>query len=572
MPPYTDRQQHDIVAAAQHGQGPADTVMPVMLDHLFMGLIRSPRFLDEARLLINPNQFHPMAEPHFALLWNVLISLRDRFDEYKREDVITECHRFLAANPGCMLPQHQELLLRPDQYGLIFTAFGLSSVNLPYCRGILEEFLRERTVAGPLRRFMDSVAVGQYPRGLDEFLGRVTQQAERIRGIQALPRVTTVPELHTELEAPSTFHSTGLEWLDSRIGGGLREGDAIGILGVTGAGKSTLAAHLASSIANRAFVESMMRGNPQPDLTAFLTYEESAMKMRPRLWSAAMKIRRSKLETLTRPWEQLSGPHNMEEYERAMQPQNGEQLCEQQRWEEGRLWLNKSLDIFDMSGSNEFPYAGTGYIQEIVTTLDSRCQALGVGIRSVVVDYAGLVAKRHMGMQDIAEDRLRHFLARFGDDIRRFVAEKFHCSVIIMHQIAAQEGNRNPTALLNHTMASESKSFAENLAICASMGVPDPLTGCRLMNFSKCRTAPVEQIRPVTLRINDEFAMLEDVGSRFVINESGRGFVTRDLSNRLHGGGPAMPISAAPTAATQSTSAGDIVDGVSPPRGIAPGT
>lgn len=556
MPPYADRQPHDPVVAAQHGQGPADTIGPVMLDHLFMGLIRSPRFLDEARLLVNPNQFHPMMEQHYRLLWNVVCSVRERYDTYRREDLLTECHRFLSANPGVMLPQQQEMLLRPDQYGLIYSAFAVADVNLPYCRHILQEFLQERTIAGPLRQFMDSVAMGQYPHDLDDFLDLVNQQRDRIRGIQQLPLVVPVPDLHTQLESPSIMHPTGLDWFDSRVGG-IREGDAIGIIGVTGSGKSTLAAHLACSIANRAYVEALTQGRQQPDITALFTYEESAKKMMPRVWSAALKIRRSKLETLTRPWEQLSGPHNMEEYERLMQPQSGEQLCEQQRWEEGRVWLNRSLDIFDMSGSSEFPYAGTGYLSEIAATLETRCQQLGTGIRCVIIDYAGLVAKRHMNMQDIPDERLRHFLAQFGDDCRRQIAEKFNCVVIIMHQVAAQEGGRNPTSLLTHTMASESKAFAENLALCAAMGVPDQGTGCRRLNFSKCRYAKQEQIQPVTLRINDEFAILEDVGSRYVVSEAGRSFMSREQSERFHGGA-ALPVSPATPAAVQ---AGDVADG-----------
>jgi len=134
------------------------------------------------------------------------------------------------------------------------------------------------------------------------------------------------------------------------------------------------------------------------------------------------------------------------------------------------------------------------------------------------------------------DSSLRHLLSEFGNRCRREIAERFNCTVTIMHQIAPAEGQRNATALLHHSMAAESRAFAENLAACACIGNTDVSTGCRRLNWSKIRYQAQEKVEPVTIRINDQFALMEDVGSIYAVDDSGRRFVPRDTLQRVHGG------------------------------------
>jgi RecA/RadA recombinase len=434
---------------------------------------------------------------------------------------------------------------------LVTAAFTAPSeeIDLHTARAVLREFLQERTVASPLRRFIASVGGGDVPLGLDGFLDSIQTQRQRINAMTTVPLIETAPALDTVMPPPSTIHPTGIEWIDQSLGG-IREGDAIGILGGTGSGKSTFAAHLAVACAKREYyVAHETRSKPR--WVGLLTYEEDVAKMRPRVWSAGFQIKRSRLEQLTHPATQLSGPGNLEPYERNLYGPDEEPLCEQQRWNIGRQWMNDTLYLYDMSGCPEYPDAGRGYIPEIRGVVDATVQQLGAFPRAIVIDYAGLVCRNHIALHNMDDSRLRHMLAEFGNRCRREIAEPFKCTVIIMHQIAPAEGTRGETALLHHSMAAEARSFAENLAACACIGNPSQETGCRRLNWSKVRYQAQERIAPVTLRINDEFAILDDVGSLFTVDESGHRFVPRDVVDRVHGETTSTP-SAAPIRPTRN--------------------
>jgi hypothetical protein len=528
----------DAITIAQQSQSPAEAVTQVHMDHLMLGFMRLPSFLDEARNILYPRHFDSMKEQHYRLLWLVLCDLRDRCGQWTKLDIQTECHARLAADPTAVVPHNQpDLLDESAQVSVVAWAFTVppEEINASYLRSILRTFLQERAIASPLRRMMESLSAGCYPANLNDFLDTINQQRTRIEGVNLTPIISTVPAVNETLPPPSTFHRTGVGWLDNRLDG-QREGDVNGILGVTGAGKSTLASYMAVQSARVAHEDSL-GGLPQQH-TALFTYEESARKLHPRIWSAAMRIRRSKLESLTNPSLDLTTRENMEEYERKDQPSQGEQLCEQERWMRDSVWLNRCLNVYDMSGSREYPNAGQGYIPELAAILDTRMQEHGEGIRSVFIDYAGIMAKRYMYCNNIPEEKLRYFIAKIGDDLRRSVAERFNCTVWLFHQIAVgQAGTRTSTSLLDHTMAAESKAFSENQAVAIAMGARDQASGVNQANFSKIRYKATEEVPPAMLRIHNDFAIVDEVGEDYVINESGNGFITRGEAASI-GGSP----------------------------------
>lgn len=554
MPPVGEN-YHDPIVAAQQNYGPASPIIPAMLDTIFLCFMRSPVFFDEARRFIRQNQFDEAREQHYRALWQSLCTLRDQRSAFTNLNVITEIHRMLVDDAMAIHPSLQPLLLTQDQRGIVWAAFNapVEEVDVHTARGYLREFLQERTVASPLRRFVDSVNIGETPYNFNEFLDTIITQRDAIRTMDTLPCVIAAPDLHTVLEAPSIFHPTGIEWIDSRLGG-IREGDAIGILGGTGSGKSTLGAHIAVETAKREY-EIANQQNRNPRWVGFFTYEESVKKMRVRIWSSAFQIQRSRLERLTHPATELTTRETLLAYERNLFGNSvDEAVSEQERWVAGSRWLNQTLYLFDMSGSADFPHAGRGFIQEIVACIEANVIRTGTTPKEVVIDYAGLVCRNHMAAQNMDEGSLRHLLAEFGDRCRRDIAERFGCTVIILHQIAPAEGQRHSTALLHHSMASESRAFAENLAACGCIGNADPSTGCRRFNWSKIRYEAQEKVQPVTLRIDEHFARMENVDELYVVDDAGRRFVPKDAAERIHGGAQDQQTAQAGPAGLRNTS------------------
>lgn len=552
MATFAGAQNRDTILAAQQNLGPEERVVPAMLDVVFMALLRNTAFQDEARRFVRVNQFNPVTEAHYALLWDVLTHMRDQGLACSNTTVCAEIHRVLHNNPMCIHPSFHPLLLQQDSHGLVWSAFTSpeSDIDVNAARFYMRHFLRERAIATPLRRFMEGVEPGETPMGLDDFLTTLTRQREMIQSLNTLPLVATVPSLTATLAPSAVMHPSGVDWIDSRILG-FREGDVVGVLGVTGGGKSTLGAHIAVACAKREYTNARTE-NREGRWVAFFTYEEDVKKMQPRIWSAGMQIKRDRLADLTSPALQLSTRDNLQSYERNLfGPNSTETTCEQERWQAASVWLNKHLALFDMSGSTDFPNAGRGYIPEVVACLDAHQHQLGTMPLIVVIDYVGLMVRNYMNHNNLREDQLRTMLTEFGNQARREIAERFRCTVVALHQMAPSEGGKSPTALLHHTMAQESKAFAENMAACACIGTADTHTGCRRINWSKIRYRQQERVEPVTVRINDEYSLMDDVSTAYVVDEASRRIITRDAAAQMHGSAAAATNEA--TAESQAT-------------------
>lgn len=560
-----DQPRQDTITASQQNYGAASSVIPSMLELMFTCMMRAPNFFDESRRFIDSNQFDEVREPHYMALWAILCTLRDAGCNFTCANILVEARRLLSDNPAFIHPNFQTLLLTQGPTGIPWTAFNtpVETIDLVAARRHMREFLHERTVARPLRNYMDGVLLGEVPLGLDNFLDVIVGQQQTIQSMEELPIVLTVPALDSSLNPPSVFHPTGIDWIDHPLGG-VREGDVIGIIGTYGSGKSTLAAHISVACAKREHQNARQEGR-ESRWVALLTYEEAVRKMQPRVWSAGLQILRDRLENLTRPSEQLTDRTNMLDYERNLYGQNTTNpMSEQDRWAAGATWMNKSLKLFDMSGSTEFPSAGRGYIGEIVACLDTHAQATGIPPILVPIDYAGICCRNYMAAQNMDDSRLRYLLSAFGDRARREIAERFGCTVVLLHQVAPAEGQRHATTLMHHSMAAESRAFAENLAACACIGNTDLVTGCRRLNWSKIRYKQQEKVEPVTIRINDQFAQMDNAGSVYAVDDSARRFVLRDSLQQVHGGSmPAQPRTATtnpPRIRTQMDAGEDILE------------
>ena len=228
-------------------------------------------------------------------------------------------------------------------------------------------------------------------------------------------------------------------------------------------------------------------------------------------------------------WSEFTQPGNLSQYELDFQANNEHKLSEIERYQAYSPQLAQCLKVIDMSGSEEFPNAGNGYVPEIVSYLTR----MNKNIRQVVIDYAGLLCERYMASQGMDESGYRRLLKNCGDVCRQQISERFAATTWLLHQVKGQMGTVSPTKLIHHSDASESKDFAENMAHCLCLGVPDK-NGTRRGNFSKVRTRPNEVITPPILRITP-YATIEDVTEIYTVNSASREFVTITEQSQIAG-------------------------------------
>lgn len=494
---------------------------PHAIEWLVIAAANNQSLLQETRSLIGSQHFKEVEAP-LRLVFEAVCESHDRYGGVTFETVAHGVWNRLQTNDRLFLSDAQsQELFRRDPYGLIFQVcqptVELNSTNLAYARELLRQLAIERTIVTPLRKVLNpnnGPGVPEFSQ-FSEFMQQMRHQESRLATLNELPVGDLAPQIGAPLVTANEFVPTGVAFVDRALGG-QRLGDCNGLIGPTGGGKTTMAIHMAVAAAKQCYADAVNH-NRQSKLVLFITAEESTLKLRPRIWSAFFQIPRRKLETL-QDWSQLTQPGQLDPYEREMQINQQYQLSEIERYHVYREQLNASFNLLDLSGSDAFPKAGTGFVDEIVSYLCRYEQP----IQSVFLDYAGLFVERHMQAIGADESRYRYLLKTFGDRLRRDVAERFNCTVWALHQLRGGLTDARPGKLMHHSEAGESKDFANNMAVCGCLGVADRYTGCRRLNWSKVRYRPGDEIVPPVLRINKTFSLLDDVTELFTLNNAGQ--------------------------------------------------
>lgn len=532
-------QEHSLGDPALIAQRPQPTqaeITPGAVEWLFICFAHDRTFFNDALALVNEAHFLPNEEP-LKLLWRVLCHVIPTYGAVTYDNLRLTYDQVLRETPQLALtPDQLEIIERPNHDGLLFSVANpppdlLNAGNISMARGFLQKFLYERSIVMPLRRVVQPTFMGGMPADLPGFLRQIDAQQNRLSSINGMPVANLTPSIDEHIDPSYVFKRTGVSFIDGPLGG-QRVGDACGIIGPTGGGKTTAAIYAATTTAKQCYMEYLAGG--VKEAVVFVTVEEETAKLRPRIWSNAFQIPRDKLEQLTHPASQLTNRDNLEEYERRLAGENnvanGEILSEIERFQMGSLWLKEHFILLDLSGSDAHPGAGYGYIPEVASYLDRLQQERQISFRSVYLDYAGLLVERHLQASNVRdpERAYRSTLKSFGDEFRRSISERFSATSWILHQLRGDLGTASPTRLMHHSEAGESKDFAVNMAVCACLGTADQRTGCRRWNYSKVRFRAGEQIAPITLRINDYFAKMDDVSSMFTVDEATRQFLSVD--------------------------------------------
>lgn len=497
-------------------------MQPVAIEFLFIMCAGNAQLFTDAQRLLEPQHFDGPQETPLRITWEAMRRSFATTRAFSFEALDHYAREYLAENPTELHLLSEEafhILFRNDNQGLLYAIaypdIPISEPNLLLARSHMQRLANERTVVNHLRRILDPNKPGVPEIG--DALRVVSERADSIKVLNQIPIVDMTPAFGSPVKPAAEYTPTGMSVIDSRFGG-QRVGDVNGILGSTGSGKTTFLLHLAVCCARQSWLESQTTGKPVAPVL-FFSAEESAEKLRPRLWSNWYSIPRGSLEGQCN-WESFSTAGNLRPYELEMQAGQPRQLSEYERYVMGSEELKQTFYMLDISGSENYPEAGKGYIPEIGSYVDRITQQCGVAPKAIFIDYAGLLVERWMDMSNMAADKAYQYgLKRFGDKCRLEITERYRTTMWVLQQLKGDSADYSPTKELTHADTGACKDFATNLAMCGILGNPDKNTGCRVMHFPKTRYKPDGATVPkAILKIHPLFSRMVDVTSQYSID------------------------------------------------------
>lgn len=517
---------------------------------LFIHMLRCRQLFLEAKTLLHVGLFDRVREPHWAILWATMVDLDAQFGNWTYESITHAINVRQRQDPSAMPDPYWNALTRADEQGIVYSTFCVRIEDLmpDYARELLRKYLHERTVVQPLSRHLRTNG-DAYVQNFAQLLAEATARVARIDSVRQAPIGSSMPMFGEALPPPVIKRPTGITYIDRHIVG-QRRGDCNGILGIRGAGKTTLGLHMAIKHARQCFANAL--DGQEPQLSVFGSWEEPETKLQRRVWSNAAEISWSTLDTMT-SWDELSTGQSLKAYER-WRANDRDVMGERERYEAAIQWVNRHFVFLDMSGTDRFPNAGRGGVPEIVSALNRVQEERGMKISQVVMDYAGLIVRRSMSERGVSPDAIRHELGPFGDRIRQEVAIRFDCTAWVMHQMSSDQGKRGPTTLLTDLDAAEAHNFGENMAAVACLGSADPATKCQLLNWSKVRYADRLACPPSVVMINGDYYRFDDVSDRYQPDSVTRSFINPAEAEMISGTRSEGPVGR-PAGISRSTAA-----------------
>jgi hypothetical protein len=502
-------------------------INPHNVEFILCYLLQTPTAITDTQDLITPEYF-TAEEQVLAVLWQCIREARQQswgttvpvLQDMVRSRLtvspvaILNCERFITERIPTIV--NHQLTVAEKEYG----------------QSLLDRFLVERGVVRRLRRELATPdAVGN----LNGFLADVGTRLSRATGSRNIPRSDVVPVVGTPLEPSHVFYQTGINYIDNPLGG-LCAGEAWGLVGPTGGGKSTTAMHIAVSTARHGWTEATGAGTPVP-WVAYVSVEQPPKKLRPMLWAQSFFIDRA-VCTGMNDWSALCGPGQSRPYEDIYWGGCATRPSELERYRAGSLWFNSCFSMFDFSGSPEFPHAGRGYVPEVASALRRTSDTLaGRPLRLVVIDYAGLLVERSdllAGARDYEKAKYR-LLRGFADECRRLIAEAFQCTVLMIHQLRGAACDASPLRLVSISDSADCKAIGDNAAVFLGLGTYCRRTGCRRLNYAKTRNVQETACQPATLRIHPHFSTVDDVSNVYRVDDVAHAFCAVGDLRRIQG-------------------------------------
>ena len=327
---------------------------------------------------------------------------------------------------------------------------------------------------------------------------------------------------------------TGCSFFNDYLNGGHAPGEVYGIMGPFGSCKTTMAVQLA--VEGCRTCERRLAEDPDDqNYVFFFSFEARKAELRLRTLSCAARIKRGSLESMgPLGFKKLTDGNNLQKYEKdmfALRLKKGKKvLGERGRAAKCIKMLNRHLIAVDLSGYDKRRRGqGSGYVQEIARIVGHELRRRGPKAKAllVVVDYAGLMAKRHMKSIGADVNALRHFISDVPDMLRNMIADHYHCPVWIVHQLSGDANKKSPGAVYHHTDAAEARNFGENLDFAFIVG---NLTDNQLGQITASKHRRTGPAPPSVIEVKGEMNMVIHRKNEYVVDKQTRTITEKDLA------------------------------------------
>ena len=519
-------------------------VTPEFVQSIICRIAATPLLLEEMQGLLLPEHFYKPEEQHIVLMFRAVQGIYERFHALDYEAVRGEIERLLC---DVALPRelYEALMAEGAPCGLLKWALvvgtaQIATVPIEQTRDMIRRFLQERAVFRPLQM---QLAQGGIPGNMQAVLDVATQQFQRIGQLDADPISGGVPDGRGNI--PLQIASTGLSYLDMFMDGGQAPGEAYGLIGPTGVGKTSLTCSMAAAALSQE--ARRVRENPAytPKMVYYATYEAGRDEIKQRIISALADISRDTAKRIDFSAQGIpagftsAAANNLHAYELAVQLAGQPLQGERERFQNAFEQLSRYLRVIDLSGIGDQRYCrpGIGGLPELVGLIAKDQARLGEpGVAVVYVDYSLLAVERFLSAQglDITK-HTRVALPQFVDGARQQIAGRFNTCVWLLTQFNTTANRQSASKALTHNDAAEAGGrFAHALTFCATLGTKDPITNCVLLSFSKRRRSGGEHPDCI-LQIDPVFHRLNDVSTLYQVNRRSGTITSREFAEQIGG-------------------------------------
>ena len=407
-------------------------------------------------------------------------------------------------------------------------------------RKFIQDFLMERVVKRDMSRVLT------YSSDVSQNLEAITQKATEINAIGGLSDIgISFPDqaFFDNLPQGTVKHTTGFPWLDQDMAGGQVAGECYGMLGFTGCGKTTTICTMAAAQARDAYYTDP----DNPDKIVIYGYEQPTKDYMEKFWSGAAEIARESVSIESGTYRGLinpsTDPKNPKDYEREIWPNDAIRLSEVERLDRWCEIGNKTVLLRNFSGVPDYWETGElarkrmdigrGGVAEIKNDLRRLQDHYGSKIRTVFIDYAGLLCQRQNAAAGEEQWAQYHALRILADELRNKVAGPYQCAVWVVHQLRISNETRSPLRYPTLADSDGCKSIANNMPYCYALGAPDKKrdqeggTCFRFVQVKGRRSSANGSTDGRILQHHQYFDRVDDVTDKFRIDKATGHFVLK---------------------------------------------
>lgn len=526
-------------AAAPQGE-----VTPPFVESMLCRIAANPLLLEELSGLLDPRHFYKPEEQHLAIMYRAMCAVYAAHHALEYEAVRGEVERLLCDIPlPAALAEHLMNEGNPDgllRWALHTGTAQIARAPIEQSREMIRRFLQERSIYLPLAQAMQ---VGM-PADMQSMLDAASHQWQRIGQLDTDPISSGVPDGRGGV--PLIIRSTGVSFLDMHMDGGQAQGEAYGLIGPTGVGKTALACSMAGAMLLQESQRAAANPAYTPQMVYYVTYEAGRDEIRQRVISSLAEIARDTVKHIDFGVREApacfssAARGDFKPYEMAQYVPPGQQRTgELERFLNAYPQLENYLRVVDLSGLGDQRYCrpGVGGLAELVGLIAKDQARLGSpGVAVVFVDYTLLAVERWLSDQgkDPAKN-VRFALPDFVDGCRMQIAGRFNTSIWLLQQFNTSANKKSPTAVMSHTDAAEAGGrFAHALSFCAEIGNKDMQTNCTILSFSKRRRAGGARPERI-LMIDPLYHRLNDVSNDYVVDRTRQQIVSRLFATQIQG-------------------------------------